>query len=392
MNNMSPARKIILGILITFLSICFFADAIYIVLKFCVPEKVVVNTYNVSDLIVVDEDGTSHSLGKVMEVNYYANEDKSGVELFDLKLNTLKNEQSENTFSSGIQLVSYDEKIEACGNSGIKFDKGLLGIKGTDYYYKLFYNCNEYFYNCDGSNISYTASLSINDDDYFLITIGEEKFRMTLKNFTSEKLAEDKPVLWATNCYFAYGDWNYLAHIILNSIRSLPYGYDGTLTLKFGDLFDYYAYNEESHQYNNKTSTTSDGSLITQVINNYYTVKVNTYYSGARVATDSLFNMIEEDYAFNLTDSSVMNDYYLERQIIDLDQYDFDFIQSENNLVHYDMKLKDNIKEYLSTKNRYVLRITIDTSVLLEQHIGQSPLLIYDDFLTEDLVYKVVYV
>lgn len=392
---MSKLKKSLFAILIVIMFLCIASDGLYLVIAYCLPSKMVANTFNVSDLVTKDDAGNLTSLGKIMEINYYANEDGSGVEMFELKFNTLKNEKSSDIFSGGLQIVleSDSSKISSAWmRSNLESD--WLGNSCVSY--EMTFNGSTYYYNSDGNNTSYIASLSIENDSYFLITIGNEQFRMhprkilsedkkTLKNYYSEKVIGG--VLWAKFCQRYYYDWDYIAATILKSVQSLEPGFDGCLTFKFGDLFDYYQFNEESVTYE-KIERTQSGSLIEEVINNYYTIKVNTYYSGATVATDSLFNMIEGQSDFNKTNSSEMNDYSLSRQIISLNETHFDYKYVEGTDCDFKLKLKDDVKNFLQDKSKYKILITINLSELSNCDINYAGL-IYDDFLTSELVYKV---
>lgn len=186
---MSVTKKFFLGIFIAFMSFCILADGLYLAIKYFFPTKMVSTTFNVGNLTKKNEDGESKVIAPIFEINYYANEDGSGVELFDLKLNTLKNEESEAVFSTGLQIVGGDEKIDAKWIQFSHYDN----FWGTycERKYKLKFNSSIYYYNVDGNNASYIASLPIEDDDYFLITIGDELFRMHIR----KSLSDDKTKL-----------------------------------------------------------------------------------------------------------------------------------------------------------------------------------------------------
>lgn len=392
---MTKTKKILLSILIVLMLLCIASDCLYLVIKYCFPEKMIANTFNVDDLISKKDNGETVSLGKVIELNYYANEDLSGVEMLEIKLNTLKNEKSSSVFSTGMQIVA-DSQEEKLTSYWKNISKGGNGVGNAWNYYDITFNGKVYYYNVDGVNFAYTASLPINEDSYFLITIGEDQFRMHPR----KKISDDKKTLepyyvteysdkflWMSTAYNYLVDWNYIASILLKSVQSLEPGYDGSLTFKFGDIFDYYKYDEKNKSYE-KIERTKSGALIEQVINNYYTIKVNTYYSGAIVATDSLFNMIENKSDYNKTNSTEMNDYSLDRQIISLTEKHFLCKFVEGTDIDFKLQLKDEVKEILQNRTKYKLYIKINKEYLTENAVNYAGL-IYDDFLTEDLIYKV---
>ena len=396
---MSSIKKAFIILFAIVMSISLIFDGLYLIIKFCLPSKVVVKTFNVSDLIHKKEDGTTTNLGKVMELSYYANEDGSGVELLDVKLNILKNEKTASTFSTGLQIVGGDEKLNAYLK---KYYSSSYFFGGTDRYFKTFFNGETCYYNVDGNNASYVASLNIEDDSFFLITIGEEQFRMHIRKNLSDDKAKLEPyfeqkklrnfLFGADYDYIKY-DWNYLVGILLKSVQSLEPGFDGSLTFKFGDIFDYYKYDEEKQQYS-KIERTKTGDLINEVINNYYTIKVNTYYSGAKKASDSLFNMIEGDYKYNLSNEPDIADFDYGREIIQLDEYDFDFIQVEGKKF-YKMKLKDNIKNYVVSKKNYRFDVKISkynlvsNMILLSGSLKNEDIFIFDEIFNSDTIEEV---
>lgn len=398
---MSSLKKVLTSIFIGIMALCLLADGLYLVIKYCLPAKMVSQTFHVGDLTTKNDDGSTSSLGKIMEINYYANSDYSGKELFELKFNMLKDEQTDSVFSTGIQYVC-DDGLSYYASHYKNENRGFLGFGGTNSYFKTMFNTTAFYYNVDGSNASYVASLPITEDNYFLITIGDEQFRMHLrKNLSADKtklnpyyfVTKTEEMLWAQMYNYYLLDWNYLIASLLNSVRSLEVGYDGTLTFKFGDIFDYYKYDEENAEYK-LVERTKKGDLIEQVINNYYIVKVNTYYTGAKIASDSMFNMIEGNVNYNTTGINQL-DYSFGRQIYKLTEYDFNYVYVENDK-SFQVYLKDNIKNFLANKKNYLLDITLNYSVLKENFINLSPVnhdfFVYDDVFIEDLILEVTVV
>ena len=406
---MTVVKNIFKGILIALISICILFDGLYLVIKYLLPDKLISTTFHVSDLTRKNENGETVSLGKVMELNYYANLDGSGKEMLDLKLNMFKDEKTNGIFSTGIQFIGNDEEITPYWRHYKSEDTGFLGWGGVNYLFRTEFNALTYYYNIDGNNASYVASLPITDDNYMVITINEETFRMHLrKELSSDKTKLNpfffkekvKQILWASEYNYKLLDWNYLAGVLLKSVRSLEPGYDGTLTFKFGDIFDYYKYDDVSKQYK-KVERTKNGDLLEQVINNYYTIKVNTYYTGAKSASDSIFKMVAGDYKYNTTDSSQTNDYSLGREIIELDEFDFDYYakyNDDNKVTSYRAIMKDNVKQFLKNKDNYLLRITFNDKNLRERNVvikfnsDDYEYLVFDDVFTKDLLLEVKYV
>ena len=388
-------KRILTIFCVVVFALCLLSDGLYLVLKFAVPQKMTAITNNVDKLYSKDEDGKTTEHGPVMELYYYANQDKSGVELLDFKLNYFKNEKSDSVFSSGLQVVNSDNP--AITSYWSRYDSTANGLGTTWEYFKTTFNSPTYYYNTDGKNASYAASFPIEEDNYFLITIGDEQFRMMPRKTVNNDASKLEPYyfeewhqdfLWMGSHIYKKLDWNYIVNIMLESLRSLEPGFDGTLTFKFGDLFDYYSYDEEKQIYT-KIERTKNGSLIEEVITNYYNIRVKTFYRGATSASDSLFNIIQNEYNFNLTNSGQTNDYSIGKQIITLTQYDFDYIFVEGSKNSYKLKLKDNIKQYLSDKSNYLIKVVLQQNILSENFIKYDGL-IYDEIVTENLISEVV--
>ena len=379
---MAKIKKTFLSILIIALIFCVVADAMFLVIKYILPDKISSNTYHVNELTVKEADGSTTSLGNIFEIKYYANSDGSGVEMLDIKMNFLKDEKSKSTFSSGIQLVNLATENQAPFNEIWKsqYKQHTFLWWGINFYSPTFEN-NSFYYNTDGKNYSYKATQPINKDNYFLITIGEEKFRMALKLANSDIEAVDNN----NNKCRAYVDFNYLTKILYSTISTIQSGYDGTLTLKFADLFDYYGLDEKTGQYTMEKQLTADGTPIKDIVTNYYTVKLNTYSRGAQTASDSLFGIVANDYNYNKTNSSMTEGYYVSRNIITLTEYDFDYKINANNT--HDAYLKENVKQYLSTLNNYKLELKIDKNKLFATGVIFNQIM-YDDYINENSIYK----
>lgn len=383
---MTRVKKTFLGILIIVLILCVIADAMFLVIKYILPDKITSNTYHVNELTVKEADGSTTSLGNIFEIKYYANSDGSGVELLDIKMNFLKDEKSKSTFSSGIQLINLATEKQAPFNE-VWQNKEQTGFWignwcwwGDRFYSPTFEN-NSFYYNTDGKNYSYKATQPINEDNYFLITIGEEKFRMALKLANSDIEAVDNN----RNKCRAYVDFNYLTKILYSTVSTIQSGYDGTLTLKFADLFDYYGLDEKTGQYEKEKELTADGMPIKDIVTNYYTVKLNTYSRGAQTSSDSLFGIVANDYNYNKTNSSMIEGYYISRNIVTLTEYDFDYKINTSNT--HDAYLKDNVKQYLSTLKNYKLEIKINKDKLFANGVIFNQV-VYDDYINEKSIYK----
>lgn len=387
---MSTIKKIFMWLVIIWIAFCIIADGLYLGIKFFAPAKVIVNTFNVSDLVKKNEDGTTSNLGKIFEFEYWSNTSGNGLEMLEAKFNYLANEKTDNVFSSGIQVIGNENgsivSYLSIDDNSAK-EKGILGLGGYDKWSKISFS-NEYEYNFDG-NTAYKATLPVTKDNYFLITIGNEQFRLIFKQDSYDFKYYSYQFLTATYTYYQFVDFNFLVNQVFNAIKELPAGFNGTITFKFGDLFEYAALNEETNQYEVIKTDSGTYSLINSQIDNYYTISVKVHADGITNAKDSMFKVVGEDYNFNLGNSQDTSDYTIGKKLICLTQNDFDFVEVENKQGHYNLVLSQTMKDYLQTQSDYLVDISIDTAWFEQNNIVFEEIT-YDETFSQDLVLKVV--
>lgn len=380
-----------MGLAILWISACVLMDGLYLGIKLFMPSKLVVNTFNVSDLVKKNDDSETENLGKIFEFEYWSNTNSDGLEMLEAKFNYLANENSNSVFSSGVQVVGAENgSITAYSKQDTTYDKqwGFLNLGGADWWLRTSFNPNTYEYNFDG-NTAYIATLPVTKDNYFLITINGEQYRLIFKQDSYDFKIKTEKGLWLTYNLYEFVDFNFLTYQVFNVIKELPAGFDGTITFRFGDMFEYAKYDETTSQYEVIETDTSEYSLVNMQINNYYTISVKIHASGITNAKDSMFKTVGGDYNFNLTNFQDTSDYTIGKKLICLTQNDFDFVEVESKKGYYNLQLTDTMKQYLQTQTDYLVQISIDSGWFKTNNIVFNQI-IYDDILTKDIVLKVV--
>lgn len=375
---------------IIFLIIFALFDIWYFCLLKYAPNKSILTTFNVSTLNKVEGNDNY-----IVEFNYYANEDKTGVELAEFKLKYLTNENTTDTMEVGIQLVGTEEKpiqpiLARYKHNWVSgFANGVVGsfLGGTSYFAAQFNNCDTYKYN-KYDTISYKATSEINENSAFLITIGDDSFLMSFKG---EQMNEQMIGLSGeelSNCYIRY-DVNYMMAKLFASIKSSNMT-NGTYYTKFEfkeNMFNY----QKSNGNNTFTEVITDKTEFEKIqerVINYFTIKINTYKRGAVMASDSIFGMIENQSNFNLTTNTDISNYHSKTQVVDLNEYNFEYIKDHDN--YYNMKLTEKTKKELEKYSNCLLQIIInlDNLKINGKQISVNTVL-QDEVLTKDRIYQI---
>lgn len=386
-----------LTILVFILLVVF--DAWYFYLLKYAPNKSVLTTFNISTLDTVEG-----SDNYIVELNYFANKDKSGVELLEFKLKYLTNENTSDTMEAGIQFVAdKNQSIETVlGKYKHKWDTTSVAIAtaiggpigfvvgalngGSNYYAADFQNCNIYKYN-RYANISYSATSEINANSAFLLPIGEETFLMSFKGEQSSEQMTNANGAEVRNCFIRY-DANYMIMKLFNAIKNSNMN-NGTHYTKFEfkeNMFNYQKSNG-NNTFTDVITNEDEFSKIQEKIMNYFTIKINTHTRGAKIASDSMFNIIENQPNFNLTGNTDINDYHGKQQLIKLNEYNFDFKLDHDN--YYNLTLNNATKIELEKYSNCLLliEINLDNLIINDIQCGVNGF-VYDDILTKDKIYQ----
>lgn len=374
------------------LAICVVVNIFYFGILFYAPQKVVAQTYKVGMQKL--ENGSDSKT--FVEVKYFKNEKKNGIECFEVKFNYLLDENQEQFFSQGMQFCSgensnldFSANFSKPINVSDEYSKSGWPIFET-YQNKLYLETNyknlKYFnyMSADDYKSSLISTNPINLNSSFKIQLGDDlflmKFRGQNSGIASDRFLTDnvtyKTYVFVNErhidyCYRAIDPF-YFAEKLYDSIKtSVDSGTNNQImTFEFGDLFDYYEYDAEKGQY--KETRVENSAKIKALLTSYYSIKVSVVEDGIRSADESLFKCVNGTSNFKINGyTEPENDFFTGRAVIDVDVSCFKFIEVDDSGFYVDKKRKCLLTltdEFINTfekfKNKIQLNIVIDLDYL----------------------------
>lgn len=352
---------------------------------FCVykyaQEKIISSTYEVG--VMETADGSDKKT--FLEINYFKNTNKNGLEMFEIKYNYFMDERHDKFVSMGSQYFS--ETSDASINwsyenyyktADINYKKEHYGIfnAGIREYHRVYFettmgsgsSCYEY-QSADDYNFSIGNGVNrITDDRRFKVTlnmdgedvsyeIGFKGAKPTEQSYLGKVIVESS-FTQDINERYAYIDNDYLGYYLYTMCQNSTITTGSYEILQLADYFNYYQDADGDNVYEQQVDV--NNSKITTEINNYFVVKINVSEDGARFATDSMFNQIAGDSKFNFTGEYVSEDYAYGKSIIDVCSSDFDIIELDDGT--YTLTLKD---EFVNYYKPYVKSILLNVNVNL---------------------------
>ena len=376
---MSKGKIILLTIAIVF---CVAINAWWGVVLGFGDEKIVSNTVNLDMMETQAGDKATF-----MEINYLSNENNNGLEMLEVKLNGFTDETQNNFTSVGLQFVAdtQEDAISFKDNlkqyNLIKTEKyGFLNGSVRNYY-------NIFHVKSIGDNSSYFEYQSSNDYDYsignsinplninsaFKVTVTAEDGTTDMFRLTFRGAEPDEDFfLYQYNTeagYFAayeeyqyhydYVDYNLLASKIYEAVKNSTYASSTYELLQFSNFFNYEKYNGDTYS----SIEESETEMVKQEIINNYVVKVSVSKDGAKMATDSMFNQVQGNASFKISEDLEDVDFVYGKSIIELTEKDFELVQVIDN--YYALKLRTEFVEvFKSYKDTILLDIEIDLDYL----------------------------
>ena len=381
---------IVVVIIAILVAACLAIDFWYLYIKLYGEVKLPTHTYEVG--LQQTSDGDTKYF---VEVEYYSNSNKNGLECFELKFNYLLDERQNDFYSQGLQLVSdsKEDSIElTLTEDSIDVTKKYWTAGGNCYNRNVFYNYQtsegSKLYNyASGTNYD-TTTISTNpigDKSYFRIQLGDEndkqlylmKFKSSYRENRDCKLYSDYLgkqsrhafYLHAYDTEYAVYDYTYFLNLLYTALSSdtLANGTQSAMLFEFGNLFDYYEYDEVNKVY--KMQPLEDTTKVQKQITSYYSILVKKHADGIQKASQSLFNCVQGSSTFNIAEDYTKDDYFIGRTIVAVDNKDFDYIKVTNN--YYYLSLKESfISEYKKFEDKIVLSVLIDLDELKQKNIN----------------------
>ncbi|MBE7082652.1 MAG: hypothetical protein E7378_03155 [Clostridiales bacterium] len=221
-------------------------------------------------------------------VNYYANKDNSGEELFELKINSYTDKDFKGMTSYGIQVVNPSSMVLM---PSIKMDSNFTS--STAYYsFDIAYNKSPTFFNqTDG--IAYKASQSIPENDAskwpaYVCNIDKVPYAYDFKFEYKEKVSQ---FLWVSSYDVYTSNYKYFMYQVFEAAKSAitkdgkTEGIFTDLNLEFNDVFNFYKYNSATGKFDYANSAFGYDKR-------FFAFKIYKYNTGAKVHTQSMFGSI----------------------------------------------------------------------------------------------------
>ena len=191
---------------------------------------------------------------------------------------------------------------------------------------------------------------------------------------------------WNVNRYYS-SDVYYFAKLIYDSLKSVENGTSSPHVFEFGDLFNYYEYDESTGVYD-KLVNLDKAHSITKDVRSYYSIYVNKTDRKVTNANESLFKCVAGNSNFKVDGDYSTDDYFVGRDVKVLNINHFAFVEvSENN---YALKLRgDFIEKYEKYFDKMFFRIEIDLDYFAKKNYNFTGFT--SDSGLEKMKYKEIY-
>lgn len=377
---------------------CLAVDIWYAYIYFFAPQKYVNKTYELGMQTTADGSNSKN----LIEIKYFSNKNKNGLECFEFKLNYLLDENKSALYSQGYQFCVdnslTDNYLDISNSFGFGYD--LDNAERVNYETKWFNNglvsryytyassfvpIGKYFTkyeyaSADNYKNTIIDSNKINDSTGFKIQVGEgdneEVYFMKLKGLNTPF---DDNSLYASNTsdnkfwifnfgsdykfYYTYFNMNYLMNVLFNSIQSIKTGSTETIVFQLTDLFDYFKYDKESGVYS--SDKVDETVKIEEYISNYFAIAVTVSDNGLQRAEDSIFNCVYGTQTFNLKVDNYTTDYLTGKAPYTCTLKNFELVDNGTDI--YDIKLSENfLNKFSDYKESMLLNIDLDYTTTFE--------------------------
>lgn len=362
----------------------------FLYIKFYAPTKLIENTYELG--LQETELGDKKYFA---EIKLHKNESGNGLECLDIKINTLLDENKMSFYSQGLQYVANSQDSSLDWGYYLDEDEKYISDNNGQWfankitYYRYFGSWevgeNASLLNYSSSNDYKTTIEStdpIDNDSSFRIDLGGDLYKMKFhlkeddgdgnsNNYYSEQNLYAEEYMGsnlvgnkAYQLYYYYQNMNAFAKKIYDAIKVLPSGTKQAIVFPFGDMFEYYEYDEDSGSYSN--TRIKDSTKVIAEMQSYYVLYVEVVEDGIQKASESLFNCVNRDPNFNISDDSYYDDYFTGTVVLNCYTQNLDFVKIDSTYCY--PVIKENfIEENSKYKNNVLLAVYIDLDYLKER-------------------------
>lgn len=345
--------------LIFLMMICVGINVFVAYLAFFAPSKLIKLTLQIDDLV---EQETGNTIAPICEVNYFSNEDGSGVEAFELRFNYFVAFDQNTVYSSGVQMINPQY---FASTYKLQLFQGKVHVK-----LNLVDAC---YYNTDGVGTEGETSFSVSDpmtditsnDFGFLISVGDERIQLKFKGEQEiDGLTVQNQVI--TMVGYPYYDINYFTAQLCDTVKTMPKDEEGRVTFAMQNYFDFYKDNGNGVFTKIDTDSPDWLNIIEAQISQYLTIQYTTHANGLTESSESLFKIVQNDPNWSLYGATGTN-YEFGKQIINLTQNDLIYTQIGTSGT-YRYGLSESLINEYSGQN-VLFKIEIDSSILADHGI-----------------------
>lgn len=320
--------------------ICLASIGMFVYLKWLAPEK------HTEMVIYMNPLETADGKVCVVQASYYENKDKSGEELFEVKISGYTDTNAKEIVSFGVQIVGDINKLTKVEVARVS-KTGFLGFTTEMEYYQSILNKkndDKLCFYTTSDNLTYkNVDTAFNDFGYIRLKYEDKIYAF---DFGAKK-NDRRNLLWIKN-----SDVSSLSGFIFNiyeKVKTVPVGHFYR-TFEFKNMFTAMEY--KNNQYNDITNQDE--------VFNYCYIDVNHYTSGAKTATDSIFNQVKYNTNWTINGASLLDEHFSDKSIYYLSQNDCKFTYDETINKH-----KFDISErcydaYKNKKLNYILVLDLD--------------------------------
>lgn len=350
-DNLKVIFSVIASILLLCLLVC---SVLWIYIKFFAPETKTELSVNLST--VEDTNGKK----SILQVKYYENKDKSGVELLDVKFNYYSDLNATNVVASGIQIIGnfddlkYSNVLEQSTKQGFlnfstetKISYSFIGGK----YGKENHDAGKLCFYEESDNLNFRdVNNDFNDFGYIRVEIEDKIYMLQFG-----KVMNEYKILWE-NRQFSSSLSQFIKDVSLQ-VKSLPSGHSQK-NFPYKNLFTIYELQKDGKY----RDVSEQDNVFT-----YFYMDFEHYTSGAKTANDSLFNQIKYDVNFTINGATKLDEHFSDEHILKINENwcRFEFNEEENK--HY-FDLTDKAYNQLKGKG-LKLKLILDYDYLIENSI-----------------------
>ncbi len=351
MSELKKGQKVFMIIMYILTAISLVVSA-FVIYNMATTKKPWTIGVTYADKLSFDENQAS-----IATIKVHGNENNNGQAVYDLQFSSYTDADGNGVTSFGIQCVG-DWEIrrisDFIGNipAHIEFSDLYKKYKGKMVNETYVLGDFSLYYTADGGT-TYTILPEDKVDDFLLIDIGGEFYRLSLKTYTYT--TEKTVFLWwkttetRTAQYTWYEVFDYLMTSAINNSGKEEFS---QFPLPLMDCAEYLTIEKyDGRQYHPLDKTTE--------VRNYLTVPVDYTKNGATVASDSLFKMVNASTAWEFYSHSDLDEYWNAYSEIEITAKNINFVYNSLESAYY-ITIDKTFAEYLNNLTNAEISISIN--------------------------------